>query len=603
MRRLPGGRRRLPRMSDAEIDRFWQLYYFAYRTDAEEEEFERLSTERRRMVWRESRQRRREQLRVNQAIAVAEQDAALTAEWNERKVIEEDFYRNAVRVVPEPAMTAEEIIMLEAAEAAAIEAANQVAELQAAEAAVAEPEPAPIAAADIALGADAAEGKEAAEPEPEPELPLYTVAEIKANYTKPLTLHFLRSLFYRIIGPTTDAELQRRLQVLSGVDSIEQLLRSILVKYGMNASMAEIRRIRQREIQIGESSSSSSSSSTSSALQIDYLLTQVFVADTDNYGPRMTHYGRYMRSLVTAHRQGLSANQQAELDHIERSLALSDAEAPIQPLVARRILHIDDHHLLMPRWERNQPIVHETTRWQPAYSNRITTARETHPIGCLRPDRIRDLFANAPMRPTHIRLKQQSAGNLEIRTVYNACKHYLQHGETLIHNLHMEFDVPALGFQTQAAVLYSRLLNTMPREEQVKDPGVDMAAYVVDDVYVNLYNNHVVASMNDVLNLPMGVYKEPAQVDDCSICTDALHATICRQLPCGHIFHMRCIDKWLLRDRGECPICRARLPGVKEQINYADMEAMGRDAEIPFNEEDYHSEPEQEDPNDSDYQP
>jgi hypothetical protein len=596
MRRLPIGRRRLPQMPQDDLDRFWQLYYYAARTDEEEKEFERLSVERRRMIWRESRQRRRVLNRMQRAIAVAEQDAALTAEWNARKVEEDEFYRQAQPVLPEPAMSADEMIILEAAEIAAVEAAEQVAELQAAEAAVAEPEPAPVA--DIALGIDAAEGKE--EAEPEPELPLYTVAEIKANYTKPLTLHFLRSLCYRIIGPTTDAELQRRLQVLSGVDSIEQLLRSILVKYGMNASMADIRRIRQREIQIG---ASSSSSSTSSVLQIDYLLTQVFVADTDNYAPRMTHYSRYMRSLLTAHQQGLSANQQAELEHIERSLAFSDTEAPIQPLVARRILHIDDHHLLMPRWERNQPIVYETTRWQPAQSNRITTARETHPIGCLRPDRIRDLFANVPLRPTHIRLKQQSAGNLEIRTVYNACKHYLQHGEALIHNMHMEFDVPALGFQTQAAVLYSRLLNTMPREEQVKDPGVDMAAYVLDDVYVNLYNNHVVASMTDVLNLPMGVYKEPARGDNCSICTDALHATICRQLPCGHIFHMRCIDKWLLRDRGECPTCRARLPGVKEQINYADMEAMGRDAEIPFNEEDYHSEPEQEDPNDSDYQP
>ena len=598
----------MPQMSQADLDRFWQLYYYAARTDEEEKEFERLSTERRRMVWRESRQRRREQLRINQAIAVAEQDAALTAEWNERKVIEEDFYRNAVRVVPEPAMSAEEILMLEAAEVAAVQAAEQVAELQAAQAVAAqpavaepEPEPQPEPVADIALGADA-EGKEEAvpEPEPEPELPLYTVAEIKANYDKPLTLRFLRSLFYRLIGPTTDEEHERRLQVLSGVKTIEELLHRILVKYGMNASMAEILRIRQREMQIGASSSSSSSSS-SVPLQIDFLLFQSFVADTDNYCPRMSHYGRYIRTLALAHSQGLSANQQAELHHLERSLAFSDA--PTQPLVARRIHRIDGHHSLQPRWERNQPIVMETTRWQPAQSNRITSERETDPIGSLSPDRIADLFANVPRRPSHIRLKQQSPGNLEMRTIYNACPHYLQQGEALIHNLHMEFDVPALGFQAQAAVLYSRLLNTMTRQEQVKDPGLDMAAYVLDDVYVNLYNNHVVASMNEVLNLPMGVYKEPAQVDECSICTDALHATVCRQLPCGHMFHMRCIDKWLLRDRGECPSCRARLAGVKEHINYADMEAMGRDAEIPFNEEDYHSEPEQDDANDSDYQP
>ncbi|KAE8056803.1 hypothetical protein FH972_013542 [Carpinus fangiana] len=48
--------------------------------------------------------------------------------------------------------------------------------------------------------------------------------------------------------------------------------------------------------------------------------------------------------------------------------------------------------------------------------------------------------------------------------------------------------------------------------------------------------------------------------DECVVCLDAFRdGQCCRQLAaCGHIFHKRCVDSWLLKVAA-CPICRARV--------------------------------------------
>lgn len=42
---------------------------------------------------------------------------------------------------------------------------------------------------------------------------------------------------------------------------------------------------------------------------------------------------------------------------------------------------------------------------------------------------------------------------------------------------------------------------------------------------------------------------------ECSICAEPyFEGTTLRQLPCGHEFHRYCIDPWLLRQSGTCPL-------------------------------------------------
>jgi hypothetical protein len=42
---------------------------------------------------------------------------------------------------------------------------------------------------------------------------------------------------------------------------------------------------------------------------------------------------------------------------------------------------------------------------------------------------------------------------------------------------------------------------------------------------------------------------------DCAVCLEPLSSTqSVRRLTCSHLFHKRCVDKWLVR-RGTCPLC------------------------------------------------
>ncbi|GMY35475.1 RING-H2 finger protein ATL56-like [Fagus crenata] len=54
-----------------------------------------------------------------------------------------------------------------------------------------------------------------------------------------------------------------------------------------------------------------------------------------------------------------------------------------------------------------------------------------------------------------------------------------------------------------------------------------------------------------------------AVLDDCVVCLDAFRdAQWCRKLSaCGHVFHMRCIDSWLIKVAA-CPICRAPVRSI-----------------------------------------
>ncbi|CRL19632.1 Zinc finger, C3HC4 RING-type [Penicillium camemberti] len=57
--------------------------------------------------------------------------------------------------------------------------------------------------------------------------------------------------------------------------------------------------------------------------------------------------------------------------------------------------------------------------------------------------------------------------------------------------------------------------------------------------------------------MPCYVGSQYAKDDECSLCfEDMTPDSIFRQLPCRHIFHQPCIDKWLCKRDASCPLCR-----------------------------------------------
>ncbi|KAF8026031.1 hypothetical protein BT93_F2754 [Corymbia citriodora subsp. variegata] len=66
------------------------------------------------------------------------------------------------------------------------------------------------------------------------------------------------------------------------------------------------------------------------------------------------------------------------------------------------------------------------------------------------------------------------------------------------------------------------------------------------------------ASKSAILGLKEKFYAAEDE-DCCSICLEEFHrAEKVTELPCSHVFHRRCIIRWL-EDRDSCPLCRCQL--------------------------------------------
>ncbi|KIV80324.1 hypothetical protein PV11_07832 [Exophiala sideris] len=52
--------------------------------------------------------------------------------------------------------------------------------------------------------------------------------------------------------------------------------------------------------------------------------------------------------------------------------------------------------------------------------------------------------------------------------------------------------------------------------------------------------------------------------NECPVCVETfLTNDNVRILPCGHIYHHRCVDRWLLRIAGTCPVCRMKVADTR----------------------------------------
>ncbi|KAF8032137.1 hypothetical protein BT93_D1149 [Corymbia citriodora subsp. variegata] len=66
------------------------------------------------------------------------------------------------------------------------------------------------------------------------------------------------------------------------------------------------------------------------------------------------------------------------------------------------------------------------------------------------------------------------------------------------------------------------------------------------------------ASKSAILRLKEKFY-DAEDKDCCSICLEEFHRTEkVTELPCSHVFHRRCIIRWL-EDKNSCPLCRCQL--------------------------------------------
>ena len=53
------------------------------------------------------------------------------------------------------------------------------------------------------------------------------------------------------------------------------------------------------------------------------------------------------------------------------------------------------------------------------------------------------------------------------------------------------------------------------------------------------------------------VNKSNKPEDDCPICLDGFKCRQhCRKLQCSHVFHKKCVDRWLVKNV-QCPVCRS----------------------------------------------
>ena len=67
-------------------------------------------------------------------------------------------------------------------------------------------------------------------------------------------------------------------------------------------------------------------------------------------------------------------------------------------------------------------------------------------------------------------------------------------------------------------------------------------------------------------------------LEECAICLDDLAEGIpCRQLPCQHVFHGRCIAKWLIERSATCPLCKIDLYEEEKEEEETESDSPGGD--------------------------
>lgn len=84
--------------------------------------------------------------------------------------------------------------------------------------------------------------------------------------------------------------------------------------------------------------------------------------------------------------------------------------------------------------------------------------------------------------------------------------------------------------------------------------------------------------------LPVKVFrKKSAEDTNCAVCVDEIEdGESVKQLPCGHVYHVKCIDEWLSRYSSLCPLCKYNLRNTRQP---AATESTPLTASVSFRED------------------
>lgn len=58
--------------------------------------------------------------------------------------------------------------------------------------------------------------------------------------------------------------------------------------------------------------------------------------------------------------------------------------------------------------------------------------------------------------------------------------------------------------------------------------------------------------------------------DDCAICLTSMRDRKVKYLRCTHVFHHRCVTRWLQSHASSCPTCRRAIPSSIELPSWDD---------------------------------
>ncbi|CAN6270736.1 unnamed protein product [Urochloa humidicola] len=74
--------------------------------------------------------------------------------------------------------------------------------------------------------------------------------------------------------------------------------------------------------------------------------------------------------------------------------------------------------------------------------------------------------------------------------------------------------------------------------------------------------------------------------DECRVCLSRIRASeASRRLPCRHVFHRDCVDRWLVSCKRTCPLCRVYVADENRHpvaVKHAGREALADDLVMWF---------------------